>query len=75
MATIPELIRTKRDGQVLSDQDIETFVRAVTSGSIQEAQIGAERLGNPIPPGRPERLTVVFFCGQVPCSWPSGRWG
>lgn len=48
MATIPELIRTKRDGRVLSGEDIGTFVRAVTSGSIQEAQIGARRSEFPL---------------------------
>ena len=75
MATIPELIRTKRDGGVLSDGDIGRFVRAVTSGSIQDSQIGAQSPGIPTPPGAPERLMAVFFCGQAPCSWPSGRRG
>lgn len=75
MATIPELIRVKRDGGVLSDGDIETFIRAVASGSVQEAQIGEDELGIPTPAGAPEGLTGVFFCGQAPCSWPSGRPG
>ncbi|XP_003972720.1 thymidine phosphorylase [Takifugu rubripes] len=41
MLTIPDLIKGKRDGRVLSDEEIRTFVRMVTNKSIQEAQIGA----------------------------------
>ena len=36
-----EWIRKKRDGQVLSMEEIEAFVQGVTSGAVSEAQIAA----------------------------------
>lgn len=39
--SFPELIRRKRDGGQLSKQEIGAFMRGITSGSIQEGQIGA----------------------------------
>lgn len=36
-----EIIRAKRDGQVLSAQAIEAFVRGITDGSVSEGQIAA----------------------------------
>lgn len=41
MQSIPDLIKRKRDGQELSDEEIQTFIHAVTNGTIQECQIGA----------------------------------
>uniref|UniRef100_A0A3Q1ET38 Thymidine phosphorylase n=1 Tax=Acanthochromis polyacanthus TaxID=80966 RepID=A0A3Q1ET38_9TELE len=41
MLSIPELIRKKRDGGELSDDEIKTFIRAISDGSIQDAQTGA----------------------------------
>lgn len=41
MSSIPDLIKKKRDGGALSDEDIKTFVHAVTSKTIQECQTGA----------------------------------
>ncbi|KAM6162104.1 thymidine phosphorylase isoform 2-T2 [Erethizon dorsatum] len=38
---LPELIRRKRDGERLSEEDIKGFVRAVVDGSAQDTQIGA----------------------------------
>uniref|UniRef100_H0WDT6 Thymidine phosphorylase n=1 Tax=Cavia porcellus TaxID=10141 RepID=H0WDT6_CAVPO len=38
---LPELIRKKRDGERLSEEDIRAFVRAVVDGSAQDTQIGA----------------------------------
>ncbi|XP_019064485.1 thymidine phosphorylase [Fukomys damarensis] len=38
---LPELIRRKRDGERLSEEDIRHFVRAVVDGSAQDTQIGA----------------------------------
>ncbi|XP_064361441.1 thymidine phosphorylase [Dromaius novaehollandiae] len=40
-ASIPALIRRKRDGERLSDEEIERFVQGVTAGTVQEGQIGA----------------------------------
>lgn len=47
---IPELIRRKRDGGRLSEEDIRGFVSAVVEGSAQGAQIGMSGGPNtPIP--------------------------
>ncbi|XP_067173743.1 thymidine phosphorylase isoform X5 [Apteryx mantelli] len=40
-ASIPALIRRKRDGERLRDEEIEHFVRGVTDGTVQQGQIGA----------------------------------
>ncbi|KAM6289067.1 thymidine phosphorylase [Aegotheles albertisi] len=39
--SLPALIRKKRDGERLEDEEIQSFVRAVTEGTAQEGQIGA----------------------------------
>ncbi len=36
-----EVIRQKREGQVLSEQDIQAFIRGVTDESVSEGQVGA----------------------------------
>ncbi|XP_065807178.1 thymidine phosphorylase-like isoform X1 [Labrus bergylta] len=41
MESIPDLIKKKRDGKELCDQEIKTFIQAVTNKTIQECQIGA----------------------------------
>jgi len=42
MASLPqEIIRAKRDGAALSDDDIATFVRGLTDGSVTEGQVAA----------------------------------
>ncbi|XP_024913829.1 thymidine phosphorylase isoform X2 [Cynoglossus semilaevis] len=41
MLSIPDVIRKKRDGETLSDDDIKLFIGAVTEKSIQDAQTGA----------------------------------
>uniref|UniRef100_W5NJC2 Thymidine phosphorylase n=2 Tax=Lepisosteus oculatus TaxID=7918 RepID=W5NJC2_LEPOC len=38
---IPEIIKKKRDGEKLSNEEIRMFVRSVTDRTIQESQIGA----------------------------------
>ncbi|XP_044860427.1 thymidine phosphorylase isoform X1 [Mauremys mutica] len=40
-SSFPELIRKKRDGEKLLDEEIRRFVRAVTRGELQEGQMGA----------------------------------
>lgn len=40
MLSIPDVIRKKRDGETLSDDDIKLFIGAVTEKSIQDAQTG-----------------------------------
>ncbi|XP_061570279.1 thymidine phosphorylase [Cololabis saira] len=41
MLSIPDLIRKKRDGEELSDEEIRFFIRAVASKTIQDCQTGA----------------------------------
>uniref|UniRef100_A0A8C6NT85 Thymidine phosphorylase n=3 Tax=Nothobranchius furzeri TaxID=105023 RepID=A0A8C6NT85_NOTFU len=41
MLSIPDLIKKKRDGGELSDEEIKLFIRAVTSKTMQDSQIGA----------------------------------
>ncbi|KAM6895707.1 thymidine phosphorylase [Xenentodon cancila] len=41
MLSIPDLIKKKRDGEELSDEEIRIFIRAVTSKTIQDCQTGA----------------------------------
>ncbi|XP_067387495.1 thymidine phosphorylase isoform X2 [Emydura macquarii macquarii] len=40
-SSFPALIRKKRDGEKLRDEEIRRFVRAVTQGGLQEGQMGA----------------------------------
>ncbi|XP_037244176.1 thymidine phosphorylase [Falco biarmicus] len=40
-ASLPALIRKKRDGEQLEDEEIQSFVRGVTEGTVQQGQIGA----------------------------------
>ncbi|KAK2859210.1 hypothetical protein Q5P01_003830 [Channa striata] len=41
MLLIPNLIKKKRDGEQLSDEDIRAFIQAVTKKTIEECQTGA----------------------------------
>ncbi|CAG5926653.1 unnamed protein product [Menidia menidia] len=41
MTSIPDLIRKKRDGGQLSDEEIKVFIQAVTAKTMQDSQIGA----------------------------------
>ena len=42
MAILPqEIIRAKRDGRALSDDEITMFVRGLTDGSVTEGQVAA----------------------------------
>ena len=36
-----EIIRTKRDGHALSDEQLSAFVSGITDGSISEGQVAA----------------------------------
>ncbi|HEV7846160.1 MAG TPA: thymidine phosphorylase [Thermoleophilaceae bacterium] len=38
---VPDLIRTKRDGGELSEDEIRTLVAGITDGSVSDAQVGA----------------------------------
>ncbi|KAM4615206.1 thymidine phosphorylase [Polymixia lowei] len=41
MLSIPELIKKKRDGGMLTEEEIKAFIQAVTQENIQHCQIGA----------------------------------
>lgn len=41
MLSIPDLIKKKRDGGALSDEEIRTFIQTVANQTIQDAQTGA----------------------------------
>ncbi|KAM3587288.1 uncharacterized protein V6R79_000977 [Siganus canaliculatus] len=41
MSSIPDLIRKKRDGASLSDEEVRTFIQSVTDRTIQDSQTGA----------------------------------
>ncbi|XP_074554722.1 thymidine phosphorylase [Halichoeres trimaculatus] len=41
MSSIPDLIKKKRDGETLSDEEIKTFIQAVAKETMQDCQIGA----------------------------------
>lgn len=43
MTSIPDLIRKKRDGGQLTDEDIRVFIGAVTGKTIQDCQTGRGR--------------------------------
>nr|CAD7412784.1 unnamed protein product [Timema poppensis] len=39
--SVPELIRKKRDGEELTDDELHSFVTGVTDGTVQDCQVGA----------------------------------
>ncbi|XP_015268449.1 PREDICTED: thymidine phosphorylase [Gekko japonicus] len=39
--SVPEIIRKKRDGEKLKEEEIRAFVRGVTKGTLKDGQIGA----------------------------------
>ena len=44
-----ELIRKKRDGHSLSDEEVSFFVRGITDGSISEGQVfSMQQAGDPV---------------------------
>lgn len=44
-ASLPALIRKKRDGERLEEEEIQSFVRGVTEGTAQQGQIGGRTAG------------------------------
>jgi len=41
MKTVPEIIACKRDGQCLSEDDIQTWVKVLVEGGVADSQLGA----------------------------------
>ncbi|XP_061923077.1 thymidine phosphorylase isoform X1 [Entelurus aequoreus] len=73
MLSIPDLIKKKRDGSRLSDEDIKALVGALTNGGIQDAQTGALLMAiwqKGMDTAETEALTrEMMFSGEV-MSWP-----
>lgn len=69
-APLPALIRKKRDGERLEEDEIQSFVRGVTEGTAQQGQIGGR------PQGARPRDTPR---GRGPGTWqgtqPGAWWG
>lgn len=64
MMSFPDLIKKKRDGGVLSDEEIKTFIRAVTNKTMQEAQIGTESLNISIHTSQRHLITTLSSCSR-----------
>ncbi|NXL40706.1 TYPH phosphorylase, partial [Glaucidium brasilianum] len=79
MATLPTLIRKKRDGERLEDEEIRSFVRGVTEGTAQQGQIGAMLMAirlRGMEPGETLALTRAMAGSGRVLEWPpawSGR--
>lgn len=73
MLSIPDLIRRKRDGGKLSDEEIKTFIKAVTTKTIQECQIGAMLMSiwqKGMVDSEIESLTREMMSSGEVMSWP-----
>ncbi|XP_068995522.1 thymidine phosphorylase [Embiotoca jacksoni] len=74
MSSIPDLIRKKRDGGELTDEEIAAFVRAVTTKTIQESQIGAMLMAiwqKGMVPTETQTLTREMMSSGEVMSWPA----
>nr|XP_057925364.1 thymidine phosphorylase [Doryrhamphus excisus] len=73
MLSIPDLIKKKRDGSRLSDEDIKALMGALTSGSIQDCQTGAMLMAiwqKGMDDGETEALTREMMLSGEVMSWP-----
>ncbi|KAM9824611.1 thymidine phosphorylase [Neosynchiropus ocellatus] len=73
MTSIPDLIRKKRDGEQLSNEEIKTFIQAVCSKSIQECQIGAMLMAiwqKGMVDSETQSLTKEMMLSGIVMSWP-----
>ncbi|XP_067346827.1 thymidine phosphorylase isoform X2 [Channa argus] len=74
MLLIPDLIKKKRDGAVLSDEDIGAFIQAVTKKNIQECQTGAMLMAiwqKGMVATETETLTREMMSSGDVMSWPT----
>ena len=66
-----EVVREKRDGRPLSDEEIQNFVAALTDGAASEGQVGAFAMAvffNGMTPGECAALTLAMRdSGEVLC--------
>lgn len=64
MISFPDLIKKKRDGGVLSDEEIQVFIRGVTNKGMQESQIGTESLNISVGTSRRHLIPSVSSCSR-----------
>ncbi|CAI5786648.1 thymidine phosphorylase isoform X1 [Podarcis lilfordi] len=76
MLSIPEIIRKKRDGEKLQQEEIIYFVQAVSRKALQEGQIGAMLMAIRLQGMEPDETLVLTQAmatsGRV-LEWP-GKW-
>ncbi|KAK9525975.1 hypothetical protein VZT92_016639 [Zoarces viviparus] len=73
MTSITDLIRKKRDGGALSDEEIKTFIHAVTNRTIEECQTGAMLMAiwqKGMVQEEVETLTRAMMSSGEVMSWP-----
>ncbi|KAM4569275.1 thymidine phosphorylase isoform 2-T3 [Odontesthes bonariensis] len=73
MLSIPDLIKKKRDGGQLSDEEIKVFINAVTAKTMQESQIGAMLMAiwqKGMKPTEIQTLTREMMSSGEVMSWP-----
>uniref|UniRef100_A0A8C7WVJ8 Thymidine phosphorylase n=1 Tax=Oryzias sinensis TaxID=183150 RepID=A0A8C7WVJ8_9TELE len=73
MTSIPDLIRKKRDGGQLTDEDIRVFIRAVTGKTIQDCQTGAMLMAiwqRGMVPAETNTFTREMMSSGEVMSWP-----
>ncbi|XP_056132557.1 thymidine phosphorylase isoform X2 [Lampris incognitus] len=73
MLSIPELIKKKRDGGRLTDEEIRLFIRVVTNRSIQDCQTGAMLMAirlNGMDQAETRALTQEMMSSGEVMSWP-----
>ncbi|XP_072233717.1 thymidine phosphorylase-like [Leuresthes tenuis] len=73
MLSIPDLIKKKRDGGQLSDEEIKVFINAVTNKTMQESQIGAMLMAiwqKGMKPTEVQTLTREMMSSGEVMSWP-----
>ncbi|KAI4788718.1 hypothetical protein KUCAC02_035682 [Chaenocephalus aceratus] len=73
MTSVQDLIRKKRDGKTLANEEIKTFIDAVTNKKIQDCQTGAMLMAiwqKGMVPEEVETLTREMMSSGEVMSWP-----
>lgn len=74
MLSCPDLIKKKRDGRELSNEEVQAFIQAVTDRTIQECQIGAMLMAiwqKGMTASETQTLTRLMMTSGEVMSWPS----
>ncbi|XP_007441569.1 thymidine phosphorylase [Python bivittatus] len=73
LASVPEIIRKKRDGEKLQPEEIRYFVQGLSTGSLQEGQIGAMLMAIRLRGMEPDEtltLTQEMAASGTTLPWP-----